>query len=211
MKQTELRRTGFARKLPSAEPKLRMRTCEECKQRYMPISRTSKICTNMDCILSYAEKKRAKIKAAQDKKARAEAKKERMERKAKLEEYKPLSYWLTRAERACNEFIRARDSDICISCGTMHSEAWQAGHFISKGANSTIRYNSDNIHKQCIKCNMHLASNAIEYRKGLIEKIGIERVEALEAWHPPVKMTREYAQTVEQEYKLKLKQLKGKS
>lgn len=209
MKQTsELKRSWIQRK-PKMEPKPKMMSCKECKVRFLQPRLGAKVCSP-ECAILFAEKQRQKIRLAQDKKKRAEAKKERMERKAKLEEYKPLSYWLTRAERACNEYIRARDQDICISCGTMHSEAWQAGHFISKGANSTLRYNSDNIHKQCIKCNMHLASNAIEYRKGLIEKIGVERVEALEAWHPPVKMTREYAQTVEREYKAKLKTLKGK-
>lgn len=211
MKQTsELKRTGFKRKLPGTEPKLRMRTCEECKQRYMPISRTSKICTNMDCILSYAEKKRAKIKAMQDKKARAEAKKERMERKAKLEEYKPLSYWEKIAETHCNAYIRARDPDACISCGVRQSSAFQAGHYISVGANKTLRYNEININKQCIKCNLFEGSNAIEYRKGMIEKYGIEAVEKLEGWHPPIKLTVEYLKEVADHYKAKLKALKGK-
>lgn len=54
---------------------------------------------------------------------------------------------------------------------------------------------------------MHLASNAIKYRIGLVQKIGLEAVEALEAWHPPVKMTIEYVQEVEATYKQKLKEL----
>jgi hypothetical protein len=32
-----------------------------------------------------------------------------------------------------------------------------------------------------VKCNRYLSGNVAEYRKGLIERIGIEKVEALEA------------------------------
>ncbi len=137
-----------------------------------------------------------------------EAKAERAKDKQKLEAFKPLRYWEVLAERACNAFIRARDPDICISCGVTYSVAWQAGHYISVGANPTIRYHQDNINKQCIHCNLHLASNATQYRIGLVAKIGLERVEWLEGWHPTVKMTADYAKEIAATYRAKLKELK---
>jgi hypothetical protein len=140
---------------------------------------------------------------------RAAKKRDRAETKLKLEQHKPLTYWLKKTEEACNEYIRARDPNICISCGVTNSNAWQAGHYIAVGANSTLRFNEDNIHKQCIHCNMFKGSNATMYRIGLIEKIGVERVEWLESWHAPIKMTRAAAEEIEQHYKLKLRQLKG--
>lgn len=146
---------------------------------------------------------------AMAKKAAKAARAERAETKKKLEKHKPLEYWLKKAEAACNEYIRARDPDMCISCGVTHSSAWQAGHYISVGANRTLRYNEDNIHKQCIQCNMHKASNATEYRIRLLEKIGLERVEWLESWHSPIKMTREAAEEIEAMYKAKLKLLRA--
>lgn len=149
--------------------------------------------------------------STREKEARRVAKREAAETKKQLLAFKPLSYFEKITERHCNEYIRARDPDVCISCGVMRSSAWQAGHYISVGANPTLRFNEDNIHKQCVQCNMFEGSNAIEYRKGLIAKIGIERVEKLEAWYPPIKVTREYLQELAEYYKTKLKALKAKS
>lgn len=42
---------------------------------------------------------------------------------------------------------------------------------------------------QDVRCNRHLSGNVVEYRKGLIERIGIERVEWLEGPHPVPKWT----------------------
>lgn len=154
-----------------------------------------------DCAVVIGLERIAKQKA---KVARAE----RAADKKKLEQHKPLEYWLKKTEAACNEYIRARDPDVCISCGVTDSSAWQAGHYVSVGANCTLRYHEDNIHKQCIQCNMFKGSNAIEYRIRLIDKIGLERVEWLESWHSPVKMTRAAAEEIEAHYKAKLRALK---
>ena len=181
--------------------KLKTGKCRICKTEFQKRSMSHVVCSP-ECAGEVA-------RIAREKKERLTAKIERAERKAKLEEYKPLTYFLKKAEAACNEYIRARDPNVCISCGVTHSSAWQAGHYVSVGANKTLRYNEENIHKQCIQCNMFKGSNATEYRPRLIEKIGLERVEWLESWHSPVKMTREAALEVEAYYKAKLKQLQS--
>lgn len=177
--------------------------CKVCRSPYQKRSMTHKVCS-ATCAMALAVSERAK-------KERREAIKDRAETKRKLEAHKPLEFFLKKAEAACNEYIRYRDPDICISCKVTYSTAWQAGHFISVGANKTLRYNEDNIHKQCLQCNLFKGSNAIEYEKNLEEKIGIERVEFLKSWHSPVKMTREAAQEIEAMYKGKLKELKASS
>lgn len=55
-----------------------------------------------------------------------------------------------------------------------------AGHFYSAGQNSITRFDEDNVHGQCIRCNMHLHGNLAEYQKNIIDKIGVERFEKLE-------------------------------
>ncbi|WP_416172261.1 recombination protein NinG [Actimicrobium sp. CCC2.4] len=45
----------------------------------------------------------------------------------------------------------------------------------------------------------------VPYRTNLLAKIGQERVDALEAWHAPVKSTIEQCQAIEAEFKRKLK------
>lgn len=201
MKRSELQRTPFKRATPKPAAGPRKRKCAICREQFAPRSMTHKAC-GPDCAAELVIRQNAKI-------ARAKEKAERAETKAKLEKHKPLEYWLKKTEAVCNEYIRARDPDICISCGVTQSSAFQAGHFISVGANRTLRFHEDNIHKQCLQCNLFEGSNAIEYRKRLLVKIGPERLAWLEGWHSPVKMTREAAQEIEAYYKAKLRALKA--
>lgn len=200
-RKTALRRTPF-----KSEPKpadgTRKRKCAICRTPFEPRSITHKACGE-DCAKEVA-------KQVREKQCRKEEKAQRAVDKAKKESLKPLSFFEKKAERACNEYIRLRDEgNGCISCGTMTSPSFQAGHYKSVGSNPTIRYNEDNIWLQCSKCNVFWGGNVIEYRKNLIEKIGLERVEALEGWHPPIKMTRELALEIEAHFKKKLKELKA--
>ena len=84
-----------------------------------------------------------------------------------------------------NRFIRIRDRALpCISCGTTAAVKYDAGHYLSVGAHPELRFNELNCHKQCSSnCNVHKSGNLIRYRIGLIQKIGIEKVEWLEGHH----------------------------
>lgn len=207
MIRSELKRTGFARKLP-AEPKpkkgIRLRKCKNkaCRKEFAPAQSFIGFCS-IPCGTILALEKLAKQKA---KAARAD----RVATKARLLEMKPLTHFLRRAEHACNAYIRARDAgNGCISCGRHDADVWNAGHFISVGANSTLRYHEDNIHLQCARpCNKDKGGNLIEYRKALLVKIGAERMAFLEGWHAPIKRTRPEVEAIEVYYTEKLKQLK---
>ena len=132
------------------------------------------------------------------------------ETRAKLQGLKGLSYCEGRAQQAVNAYVRLRDQgQPCISCGITYSTVWQAGHYIAVGANSShsVRYNEDNIHLQCVVCNLHKGGNAEGYLHRLIAKIGQARVDALRAWHPTVKATIEQCQAIEAEFKAKYKAL----
>jgi len=83
-----------------------------------------------------------------------------------------------KAQTIFNAWIRNRDKfKQCISCP---GPVEQAGHFYSAGNFNHMRFNEDNCHGQCVKCNYYLSGNLLEYRKRLILKIGIERVEKLD-------------------------------
>lgn len=78
-----------------------------------------------------------------------------------------------------NASIRKRDKGKpCISCGDFTE--LQAGHYYSAGHHTNLRFNTDNVHGQCKRCNYFLSGNLTEYRKNLIEKIGIKAVETLD-------------------------------
>lgn len=162
---------------------------------------SQKVCSS-DCALIHIKNVEAKKKSKEKKQERADVKK-------RLLDIKPLAYFLAKAQKACNAFIRERDSGLgCISCGRKNADVWNAGHYISVGANSSLRFNEDNIHSQCARpCNMDKSGNIVEYRKGLLLKIGEERLNFLESWHQPIKMTRESAEQIEQYFLHKLKKL----
>lgn len=83
-----------------------------------------------------------------------------------------------------------------------------ASHYLSAGNNYSVRFNTDNIWVSCYKCNVMLSGNQLEYRKRLIEKIGIERVEYLESIaKETVKYTVEDLQNIIKEFKEKIKLL----
>lgn len=97
--------------------------------------------------------------------------------------------------------IRERDHDLpCISCGTFETVQWEAGHYRSRGKASHLRYNEDNIHKQCHHCNVQMSGNQQQYRIGLVEKIGAERVEALENNNTPHRYTIEELEGIRRHY-----------
>lgn len=69
----------------------------------------------------------------------------------------------------------------CISCGKIgHWKTMDGGHYIPRAVRA-LELEPDNVWAQCKRCNAFLEGNTTEYRKSLIEKIGLERVEELEA------------------------------
>jgi len=64
----------------------------------------------------------------------------------------------------------------------------QAGHY-KPGTHSITRYDTDNIHGQCSQCNEKKSGNLTEYRPRLIKKIGLAKVEWLEAQNSVRKWT----------------------
>ncbi len=99
---------------------------------------------------------------------------------------KSISQLLKIAQRHFNKYIRLRDSEgdyfTCISCGKVKStDKMDCGHYIAVGYSGMLRFNEDNAHGQCRACNSFKHGNPIEYRKRLIQKIGVERVEILES------------------------------
>lgn len=122
---------------------------------------------------------------------------------------KPRSYWIKQAQQAVNAFIRERDRDLpCISCGTLTSAQWDAGHYRTTAAAPQLRFDERNIHKQCVVCNQHKSGNTVPYRVMLIERIGIAAVDEIESDHKRHRWTTEECKAIKAEYQQKLKDLR---
>jgi hypothetical protein len=77
-----------------------------------------------------------------------------------------------------------------------------AGHYMSVGSTPELRFNEDNVHKQCERCNSYFSGNLVNYRRELINRIGVERVEFLERKdHEPLKLTIDEIKELIKKYK----------
>lgn len=156
------------------------------------------------CSLALATKQRER-KAAQD------AREQRRSRREALEKVKTRGEHLREAQAAVNAYVRLRDADLpCISCGrpATWSGQWDCGHYRSVGSSPATRFDLSNCNKQCGPCNVHLSGNLVEYRKGLIAKIGIAEVERLEGPHEPKKMTIDEITKLKAFYRAEVRRLK---
>ena len=127
------------------------------------------------------------------------------------ESVKTASEWRVEAQAAFNAYVRYRDKDLpCISCDAMGDHDglggyWDAGHYRSRGAAKHLSFNLWNCAKQCSRCNRYLSGNVVEYRKRLIMRIGLDKVEALEYNNDTVKHDITYLRRIKQIFKAKLK------
>jgi hypothetical protein len=177
--------------------KTRTKKCKNCAEQFTPLRFNQKYCFNVDCIRVWVDIEKAK-KWAKDKR----------EKKAEL---MTLSDHLKITQAIVNKYIRTRDEgQPCISCGSYINGVKHASHYMSSGGHSSVRFHEDNIWVSCYKCNVMLSSNAIEYRKRLIKKIGVDRVEWLEDNGSEVKRwSVEELKEIQEKFKEKTNQLKN--
>lgn len=153
----------------------------------------------------------------------------RKEIKVRKEALKSRADHMKDAEKAVRDYRRTYELSIgsgCISCGEsqesiLHAQGWKtggafdAGHFLGKGARPELRLVPSNIWLQCKSCNAGSSKFARKgetvsqgFRTGLIDRIGLEAVEALESDHTPRKETVEQLKAITAEYRAKTRELK---
>jgi hypothetical protein len=185
-------------KEPRPPPGPRKRKCKVCRALFVPRSITHKAC-GPGC---------AQIVVSDERKAQ-----ERKTDKVRKLALKRRGDWMREAQASFNAFIRMRDKlagYACVSSGKpldWSGNAVDAGHFRSVGSAPHLRFNEDNVHAQSKQENRYASGNAVDYRIGLIARIGLVRVEALEADQTPRKYSIEELQAIKAHYRAKLKQL----
>ena len=166
--------------------------CKNCKQQFTPVSFNRKYCIENECNDLYYEELKDKMFKSWKK-----------EKKAKKENLQTVQELMKLTQIIFNKWIRKRDNgEPCISCGNTTPKKVNAGHFVASGKSKFLTFNEDNVHLQCEYCNTHLHGNLIDYRINLINKIGLDRVEWLEAnRHKTKKYTREELKELQNKYK----------
>jgi len=168
--------------------------CRNCKEKFEPVRFNQKYCLKDECIRVFVEE--AKSKAW--KKTKAKMKNDLLT----IQDYIKL------AQQTFNKYINLRDKKLpCISCGKPITGRVNASHYFNANNHWNVRFNEFNVHSSCITCNQYLSGNLIEYRKGLINKIGEEQLTLLELEaNKTRKFTIEELKEIINTYKKKIKQ-----
>ena len=176
------------------------RPCKACEKPFVPTKPMQSVCGP-----------RCAVRKVKQDKAQ-----ERAKVRTRKEAIKTIPQLIREADIAFAAWVRERDrlaGHPCISSGRpldWSGNQTDAGHYRSRGAASHLRYHPDNCHAQSKADNRFLAGNAIAYRIGLIARIGLDAVEALEADNASKKWTHDELREIKAFYKAKTKQLKGK-
>lgn len=140
--------------------------CKHCKTKFIPTQFLQKFCLETDECQSEAIKfvLENNRKLAQKK----EANKWKEEKKVIVDKLKTIGDFEKDLQTEINIICRLLDTGLpCISCGKYGKP--QAGHYHSRGANTTLRFNLHNLHIQDYRCNVELSANITGYNLGLID------------------------------------------
>jgi hypothetical protein len=133
--------------------------CKNCKEKFEPIRFNQKYCLKDECVRVFVQD--IKTKSWKERK------------KTMANNIKTNSDWMKEAQKVFNQYIRLRDKNqTCISCGSKLGSKYDAGHFYSMGGHKAVTFDEDNVHAQCVACNQFKSGNLINYREGLIKRIG---------------------------------------
>jgi hypothetical protein len=181
--------------------------CKVCRELYERRN-TMQIVCSPKCARAWADLLAIKAAAQRE---QEERKKMRVQREA----LKTRSDYIKEAQHAFNAFIRLRDAGLpCICCGKpLGDEAigggYDCGHYRSVGSAPHLRFDERNAHAQRKQCNRYGAGRAVDYRIGLIARLGASVVEALESDTSVKKYTIDDLKLIKATYKAKLKMLQA--
>ena len=174
----------------SFNQKPRTKKCRYCGDKFTPFNSLQAFCFKSSCISAHNEAQRAK----KANKAKKEYKEQDKSLQVKL------------AQTIVNKYVRLRDSNKpCVSCGHIEGRQFHAGHYESAGGNQQQRFYTLNIWKQCSICNNHLSGNLVPYRKNLIKKLGLKKVEEIESNHDRGNYTVKYLHKLIRVFRKKIK------
>lgn len=177
MKRSQLRRTDGLSRLTVPH----RRKCKACGAAFVTARTLQAVC-GPACAQALVEQKKRKA-------AEKLAREDRKVTRARLEEMQPLSYWVKKAQDTFNKWVRLRDIAAghgCIDCGKPFEPnkpggSIDAGHFLSRGSAPHLKFDERNVFAQRKNCNRAGGATRDAFRAGVVARIGLAAVEALES------------------------------
>ncbi|MES1979573.1 MAG: recombination protein NinG [Pseudomonadota bacterium] len=183
----------------------KQRKCKVCPSTFTPMRPFQTWCS-VPCGSVLAEERLAKKK-------KADAIADRKATKQALEKHKRRGDLLAETQTAFNKFIRLRDAgQTCICCGKPFEPqrpggSVDAGHYLSRGSAPHLRFDERNVHAQRKNCNRPGGTTREAFRAGMIQRIGLEAVEALECDQSLKKYTDDDLRAIKTTYTAKAREL----
>ena len=173
---------------------MRIKKCKQCGNSFEVLRPLQYLC-GPQCAAKYVSKKETEKRIKQMKR-----------------DLKDHSFYVQTLQKVFNTYIRLRDQGKnCISCDKQLKGTYHAGHFIPT-TKQFLRFDEDNVHGQCVKCNMHLHGNVGNYVRNLPKRIGWERLERLyQLENEEFKITIPELIELINIYKLKIKEINDKA
>lgn len=191
------------------EPRPKKCRVESCRASFVPRRLGQAVCSPA-CALIDAPRHQERARKSLDQV-------ERREIKVRKEVLKSRGDHMREAQQAFNAYIRARDQaagHLCISSGKpldWSGNAVDAGHYRSVGSAPHLRFDERNCHAQSKQDNRFLSGNAVDYRIGLIARIGQAAVDELESDQSVKKYTVDELKEIKARYRAKTRELKGRA
>jgi hypothetical protein len=175
------------------------KTCPICKSDFQPTRPLQRVDSPL-CALEFNRRKDTAKRVKADRAAL----------KGRKEALKSISDHLKDTQGIFNLYIRLRDyHQPCISCDqSAYQGQRHASHYRSRAAASQLRFNFINVWTSCAQCNSSKSGNVVEYRIRLADKIGEDRVLAIEHDNRTVKYTTEYLKRLQGILKRRIKHYK---
>ncbi len=165
-----------------------MRKCKNCKESFEPKNKNKRYCLEPKCVHKWE--------------LEANKKEWYLEKKKMLEGLETVSELTKKAQKEFNSFIRERDKDKpCISCEKELVGKFDAGHYFNTQY-SSVRFDENNVHGQCVNCNYHKHGALLEYQVGIEKRIGgIELFDLHQKAHEKRTYTKEELRIITKKYR----------
>jgi hypothetical protein len=160
---------------------VKRRKCAHCRETFTQLRPMQKACS-VECAQEMARKVREKKEAELAKLNRQELRERKLAMKRRQD-------WEAEAQAAFNRYIRFRDLAAghgCIDCGKPFEPqrpggSVDAGHYLSRGSAPHLKFDERNCFAQRKNCNRPGGTTREAFRAGVVARIGLPAVEALES------------------------------
>lgn len=125
--------------------------------------------------LNHKEKGRKKLVAKRNQEKQVIDKAKKAKDTQRKKELRKRSWWLDTLQKLINQYVTKvlYPNELCYTCRRAKPDSvFNAGHCFSRGSRPELRFNLNNIRKQCVTCNLYESGRHKQFCDKLKVEIG---------------------------------------